>query len=117
MTDFDREVLEKIPPDDLREIVDSVKTKVDNLFDDADKLGMPRSTYCSECHPAERRLQYVVSSVLTGECWCRKHYFEKRLDEACKEYLESHKPKKPFPVAELKYGSLVPLDVDDFARI
>jgi hypothetical protein len=55
--------------------------------------------------------------VLTGECWCRKHYFEKRLDEACKEYLEKLKPKKPFPVAELKYGSLVPLDVDDFARI
>lgn len=25
--------------------------------------------------------------------------------------------KKPFPVAELKYGGLVPLDVEDFSRV
>ncbi len=25
--------------------------------------------------------------------------------------------KKPFPVAELKYGGLVPLDVEDFAKV
>lgn len=121
MNRLDKELLEKIPPAALREIVARVHTQVNNLFKDAEKLGLPRSTYCSECHPAERRLQYVVSDVLTGKAWCMQHYLEKKEREACEEYLVEHldgsKPKAPFPVGELKYGGLVPLDVEDFARI
>ena len=121
MNRLDKEYLEKIPPADLREIIARVHTQVKNLFEDAERLGLPRSVYCSECHPAERRLQYVISDVQTGKAWCMQHYLEKKEREACEEYLVEHlgdrKLKEPFPVAETKYGGLVPLDVEDFARI
>lgn len=36
---------------------------------------------------------------------------------AKKMFPNKPEPKEPFPVAELKHGGLVPLDVEDFARI
>jgi hypothetical protein len=54
---------------------------------------------------------------------CAWHFASELEEKLCKEYMEMldrtsiNKPKEPFPVAELKHGSLVPLDVDDFARL
>lgn len=69
---------------------------------------------CTECPPDEIK-QRCICNVMDGTALCAKHWIKKRV----KELLEPAMPtvKEPFPVAELKYGGLTPLDVDDFARL
>ena len=68
---------------------------------------------CTECPPDEIK-QRCVCDIMEGTALCAKHWIEKRVRE-----LQAAEPivKEPFPVAELKYGGLTPLDVDDFARL
>lgn len=114
---FNKECIEKIPPAELRSIHDRVLRIVDLArFSPAGPLPMG---YCDKC-PGDgkfRLRQPCFIFLETHESLCAYHFVEKRERELCKEYLEALKPKKPFPVAELKYGSLVPLDVEDFSRI
>lgn len=68
---------------------------------------------CTEC-PPDNIKQRCVCDVKEGTALCARHWIEKRVRE-----LQAAEPtvKEPFPVAELKYGGLTPLDVDDFARL
>ena len=68
---------------------------------------------CTEC-PPDRIKQRCVVNIVDGTAICARHWIENRVRE-----LKAAEPtvKEPFPVAELKYGGLTPLDVDDFARI
>ena len=69
--------------------------------------------HCSEC-PPDKIKRRCVCNVMDGTAICAKHWIERRVRE-----LKDAEPivKGPFPVAELKYGGLTPLDVDDFARL
>lgn len=69
--------------------------------------------HCTECPPDEIKQRCVVN-VMEGTAICARHWIEKRVRE-----LQAAEPivKEPFPVAELKGGSLIPLDTDDFAKI
>lgn len=69
--------------------------------------------HCTECPPDQIK-QRCVCNIMEGTAMCAKHWIEKRVRE-----LQAAEPtvKEPFPVAELKYGGLTPLDVDDFARL
>lgn len=71
---------------------------------------------CTECPPDEIK-QRCVCNVVDGTAMCAKHWILKRIDELKANDLKANEPKEPFPVAELKYGGLTPLDVDDFARL
>lgn len=73
---------------------------------------------CTECPPDEIK-QRCVCNVMDGTAMCAKHWIERRVRELKVMELKAGEPivKGPFPVAELKYGGLTPLDVDDFAKI
>lgn len=72
--------------------------------------------HCTECPPDEIK-QRCVCDIMEGTAMCAKHWILKRIDELKANELKANEPKEPFPVAELKYGGLTPLDVDDFARL
>lgn len=118
MTDFEKKCIENIPPDDLRDITDEVSRRTKLAFS---RVGDLPVEYCTECEKMYRRENLIrtpcVVDVVRMTAKCAWHFASELEEQLCKEYLEARKPKKPFPVAELKYGSLVPLDVDDFARI
>lgn len=69
--------------------------------------------HCTECPPDQIK-QRCVCDVMEGTAICARHWIERRVRE-----LKAAEPivKEPFPVAELKYGGLTPLDVEDFARL
>ena len=78
----------------------------------------------------EQREEFIQKALKSGQLWFDKcdhcgsvrHGFYCLLDRTfkcivCAAEEKFPEPKEPFPVAELKHGGLVPLDVDDFARI
>lgn len=117
MTEFERKCVENIPPDELRRITDEVKLRTERAFQEP---GLYMG-YCTECEMMYRREHLMktpcIVDVVRGSCTCSYHFARELEERLCKEYMEARIPKKPFPVAELKHGSLVPLDVEDFARI
>lgn len=118
MTEFERKCVENIPPDELRNITDEVYRRTQLAFS---RLGDLPVEYCTECEKMYRREHLIkthcVIDVVRMSAKCSYHFARELEEELCKEYLEARIPKKPFPVAELKHGGLVPLDVEDFARI
>lgn len=121
MTEFDKQCIEKIPPDEMRRITERVRESVALVW------GNPHAplatTTCDSCPglSIHKITQRCICSPVTGTAICARCWAKEREEELCKEYLESleriNKPKEPFPVAELKHGGLVPLDVADFAKI
>lgn len=81
-----------------------IEQKRNEWIENALKSGQCASGKCDRCGA----MFYGVSSAmdLSFTCvFCRaKELFPDPI-------------KKPFPVAELKYGGLVPLDVEDFAKV
>ena len=117
MTEFERKCVENIPPDELRRITDEVMWRTARAYE---QPGL-HVDYCTECERMYRREHLMktpcVVDVYRGVCICSYHFARELEEQLCKEYLEAHKQKEPFPVAELRNGGLVPLDVEDFARI
>ena len=88
--------------------------------------------HCTECGPYDVK-RPCVCSVVEGTALCAQHWIKKRVQELKELRKEALKPKEPFPVAELKYGGLVPvetgsrtlimathripLDLDEFCRL
>lgn len=122
MTEFEKKCVERIPPDELRNITDEVHRRTKLAFS---RLGDLPVEYCTECEKMYRREHLIkthcVIDVVRMTATCAWHFASELEEKLCKEYMEmldrTNKPKEPFPVAELKHGSLVPLDVEDFARI
>lgn len=117
MTEFERKCVEQIPPDELRNITDEVANRTRCAFE---QVRLP-FVYCTECERMYRRENLMktpcVIDVVRMTAKCSWHFALELEEELCREYMEAHKPKEPFPVAELKHGGLVPLDVEDFARV
>ena len=119
MTEFDKDCLEKIPPDELRSIHDRVD---EMLRKAADMNPSPFShyTWCDHCpgDSAYKRAhlpkQPCICRPYEGDAICARCWAKEQEEKLCREYLESldrlNKPKEPFPVAELKYGGLTPVD-------
>ena len=101
--EFDKQCLEKIPPQDLREICDRAFLITKAAFGALRNLTF---TYCSECEKSypKKHLQKVPCfvSVLEMTALCSNHYMQKLENELCQKYLDEHKPK---------------LDLTDFARV
>ena len=122
MTEFEKKCVERIPPDELRNITDEVHRRTELAFS---RLGDLPVEYCTECEKMYRREHLIkthcVIDVVRMTAVCSWHFAKELEEKLCREYLDmldrTKKPKAPFPVAELKHGSLVPLDVEDFARI
>lgn len=72
--------------------------------------------HCTECPPTMMK-QRCVCNVMDGTAICAKHWILKRIAELKAAELKATEPKEPFPVAELKYGGLIPLDVADFSSL
>lgn len=87
--------------------------------------------HCTECGPYEVK-RPCVCDVVEGTALCAKHWIRKRVQELKELRQEPKKPKEPFPVAELRYGGLVPvstggqpfmathripLDLEEFCRL
>jgi hypothetical protein len=68
-------------------------------------IGGSKLMHCEECGQVER----CCPSVLERKMLCYG-CFVKKVDEERYARLV-----RPFPVAELKHGGLMPLDVEDFA--
>lgn len=103
LTEFDKQCLEKIPPQDLRKICDLSFQKTRLAFSALRGLTF---TYCSECEKSypKKHLRKVpcIVSVLEMTVLCSNHYMQKLEKELCQKYLDEHKPK---------------LDLTDFARL
>ena len=83
-------------------------------------------TYCSRCPDMlePRMRQRCLCNMMTLEALCPACWAREREQELIKEAMERHmdkpsisdeesmKPKEPFPVAELKYGGLTPVETD-----
>lgn len=76
-------------------------------------------TYCYHCpgSPLERIKRPCLCRPSEGDAICPSCWALEKEKELMDMLVKAKKPKEPFPVAELKYGGLVPLDVEDFARI
>ena len=103
LTEFDKQCLEKIPPQEMRFICESVKERLKKIFGGSETLPY---TYCSKCTedlPHSRLYKTrCVCDVTTLESLCAQHFGEKLERELCQKYLDEHKPK---------------LDLQDFARV
>lgn len=75
-------------------------------------------TECTRCPgPTHlKRKQHCIVDIRNCESWCASCWAQKRESVLINEAILK-KPKIPFPVAELKHGTLVPLDLEDFCRI
>ena len=121
MTEFVQKCIEKIPPHEMRRISELVRESVAKVW------GNPNAplvtTTCDSCPglSIHKIPQRCICSVVTGQSICARCWAREREEQLSKEYLEGleriNKPKEPFPVAELRHGGLVPLDVADFAKI
>ena len=120
MTEFDKQCIEKIPPHEMRRISETVRIRVAKVW------GNPNAplvtTTCDSCPglSIHKIPQRCICSVVTGQSICAECWSKECEEKLCKEYLEAleriNQPKEPFPVAELRNGGLVPLDVADFAK-
>ena len=100
---FDKQCLEKIPPQEMRSITKQAEERVKKIFSGSEMVSY---TYCSKCSEGSTFSKMIktrcVGNVLTGESLCAFHFLEKLERELCQKYLDEHKPK---------------LDLQDFARV
>ena len=103
MTEFDKQCLEKIPPQEMRSICKQVEKRIKNIFGGSETLPL---TYCTKCKEGATLSKMIktrcVCNIQTMESLCAQHIFEKLERELCQKYLDEHKPK---------------LDLQDFARV
>ena len=103
MTDFDKQCLEKIPPQEMRSICKQVEERIKKIF--SGSVNLPY-TYCSKCSEGltfSRMFKtHCVCDAKTLESLCANHFADKLERELCHKYLDEHKPK---------------LDLNDFARV
>lgn len=83
--------------------------------DMADQLPITECTRCPGPSHLKRKQRCVVD-MLNYEALCPSCWAEKRESDLINEAIAT-KPKFPFPVAELKNGPLVPLDLEDFCKL
>lgn len=67
--------------------------------------------YCTECGSNAIK-KPCVCNIVEGTALCAQHWIKKRVQELKELRKEAMKPKEPFPVAELKYGGLTPVETD-----
>lgn len=121
MNEFEKDCIEKIPPHEMRRINETVRDRVARIWGNTNVPLV--NTTCDSCQglSVHKRSQRCLCSVVTGQSICAECWARECEENLCREYLEGleriNRPKEPFPVAELKYGGLVPLDVADFAKI
>lgn len=100
---FDKQCLEKIPPQEMRSITKQAEERVKIIFGGSETLPY---TYCSKCSEGAALSKMIktrcVCNIQTMESLCALHFLEKLERELCQKYLEEHKPK---------------LDLQDFARV
>ena len=102
LTEFDKQCLEKIPPQELRSIADEAIKRTKFAFSDRHNFCI---SYCTEClKKCDSKLIKTpcIANVLTSDCLCAGHFSQKLEMELCKKYLDEHKPK---------------LNLQDFARV
>lgn len=97
LTEFDKQCLEKIPPQEMRFICNSVEERLKIIFGGSETLPL---TYCTKCKDGLKTR--CVCEITTLESLCAQHFGEKLQRELCKKYFDEHKPK---------------LDLKDFARV
>jgi hypothetical protein len=83
--------------------------------DMADQLPITECTRCLGPSHLKRKQRCIVD-MMNYEALCPSCWAEKRESDLINEAILK-KPQIPFPVGELKNGSLVPLDLEDFCRI
>lgn len=100
---FDKQCLEKIPPQELKSIADEAIKTTRLAFSDRHNFCI---SYCTECLKKYDNKSLIktpcIANILTLDCLCAEHFRQKRERELCQKYLEEHKPK---------------LDLQDFARV
>lgn len=103
LTEFDKQCLEKIPPQEMRSICKQVEERIKKIF--SGSVNLPY-TYCTKCSEGQTFSKMIknrcVCDILTCEALCAQHFGEKLEKELCQKYLDKHKPK---------------LDLTDFARV
>ena len=103
LTEFNKQCLEKIPPQELRSIVDETIRITRLAFADRHNFCI---TYCTECLKKYDNKSLIktpcIAKALTMESLCAEHFMQKLERDLCQKYLEEHKPK---------------LDLQDFARV
>lgn len=103
LTEFDKQCLEKIPPQELRSIADETMQRVRLAFADRHNFCI---SYCTECLKKYDYKSLIktpcIAYVLTLEYLCAEHFRQKLERELCQKYLDDHKPK---------------LDLQYFARV
>ena len=98
LTEFNKQCLEKIPPQEMRSITQQAEERVKIIFGGSEKLPY---TYCSKCREGTTKT-HCVCNIQTMESLCALHFLEKLERELCQKYIDEHKPK---------------LDLQDFARV
>ena len=103
LTKFNKQCLEKIPPQELRSIADEAIKITRLAFADRHNFCI---AYCTECLKKYDNKSLIktpcICNVLTIESLCAEHFRQKLERELCQKYLDEHKPK---------------LDLQDFARV
>lgn len=103
LSEFDKQCLEKIPPQELRSIADETMQRVRLAFSDRHNFCI---AYCTECLKKYDNKSLIktpcIANILTFDCLCAEHFRQKLERELCQKYLDEHKQK---------------LDLQDFARV
>ena len=103
LTEFDKQCLEKIPPQEMRSITKEAEERVIKIFGGSETLPLTFCTKCSEGATLSKMIKtHCVCNIQTMESLCALHFLEKLERELCQKYLDEHKPK---------------LDLQDFARV
>lgn len=110
-------MISSLSDEELIEIKEKVFMDVRRIWgsDMANQLPLTECTMCPGPRHLKRKQRCVVD-IRNCEALCASCWAEKRESELINEAIVS-KPNIPFPVGELKNGSLVPLDLEDFCRI
>lgn len=106
LTEFDKQCLEKIPPQEMRSICKQVEERIKRIWGGSEQQFLCNYTYCTKCSEGQTFSKMIktrcVCDILTCEALCAQHFAEKLERELCQKYLDEHKPK---------------LDLTDFARV
>lgn len=106
LTKFDKQCLEKIPPQEMKRICNEVEVRIVKIFGGSVMSPYCAYTYCTKCRQGQTLSKMIktrcVCEIQTGEALCAHHFTEKLQRELCQKYLDEHKPK---------------LDLQDFARV
>lgn len=108
---------ELLDADELLDIHEKVFVEVRNIWG-TDTVRQLPITECTRCPgpPHFKLKQHCIVDMVNHEALCPSCWSQKREQDLINAAIVK-KPKLPFPVAELRHGSLVPLDVEDFSRV